>query len=85
MLGLEADEATLEASFEVAAHFGICRGFAVGRSIFAAPARAWFAGDASDDEVIEEVAERYARLIDLWRRARSSARGTRFHSATETT
>jgi 5-dehydro-2-deoxygluconokinase len=85
MLGLEADEATLEASFEVAAHFGICRGFAVGRSIFAAPARAWFAGDASDDEVIEEVAERYARLIDLWRRARSNARGTRFHSATETT
>ncbi len=85
MLGLEADEATLRASFEVAAQFGICKGFAVGRSIFAAPAGAWFAGDASDDEVVEEVAERYARLIGMWQRARTNARGTRVHSATETT
>ena len=85
MLGLEADEATLEASFDVAAQFGICKGFAVGRSIFAAPARAWFAGKASDGEVVEEVAARYARLIGMWQRARSSARGTRVHSATETT
>jgi 5-dehydro-2-deoxygluconokinase len=85
MLGLEADEATLEASFEVAAQFGICKGFAVGRSIFAAPARAWFAGKASDGEVVDEVAGRYARLIGMWQRARSAARGTRAHSATETT
>jgi 5-dehydro-2-deoxygluconokinase len=85
MLGLEADEATLRAGFEVAAQFGICKGFAVGRSIFAAPARAWFAGEATDDEVIEEVAERYARLIGLWQRARSNACGTRFLSKTETT
>jgi 5-dehydro-2-deoxygluconokinase len=85
MLGLEADEATLEASFEVAAQFGICKGFAVGRSIFAAPARAWFAGKASDGEVVDEVAGRYARLIGMWQQARSSARGTRVHSATETT
>jgi 5-dehydro-2-deoxygluconokinase len=85
MLGLEADEATLRASFEVAAQFGICKGFAVGRSIFAAPAGAWFAGDAADDEVVEEVAERYARLIGMWQRARANARGTRVHSATETT
>jgi 5-dehydro-2-deoxygluconokinase len=85
MLGLEADEAALQASFEVAAQFGICKGFAVGRSIFAAPARAWFAGEASDDEVIDEVAKRYARLIGSWQRARANARGTRLHSATEAT
>ena len=85
MLGLEADEATLEASFEVAAQFGICKGFAVGRSIFAAPARAWFAGKTSDGEVVDEVAGRYARLIGMWQRARSGARGARAHPATETT
>jgi 5-dehydro-2-deoxygluconokinase len=85
MLGLEADEATLEASFEIAAQFGICKGFAVGRSIFAASARAWFAGEASDSEVIADVAARYARLIGMWQRACSSARGSRLHSATETT
>ncbi|HSD44126.1 MAG TPA: 5-dehydro-2-deoxygluconokinase, partial [Burkholderiales bacterium] len=72
MLGLEADEATLRAGFEVAAQFGICKGFAVGRSIFAAPARAWFAGKASDGEVVDEVAGRYARLIGMWQRARSA-------------
>jgi 5-dehydro-2-deoxygluconokinase len=85
MLGLEADEAALEASFEIAAQFGICKGFAVGRSIFAASARAWFAGEASDSEVIADVAARYARLIGMWQRACSSARGSRLHSATETT
>jgi 5-dehydro-2-deoxygluconokinase len=85
MLGLEADEVALAASFEVAAQFGICKGFAVGRSIFAAPARAWFAGRASDGEVIDEVAERYRRLIGMWERARANARGTRVHSATEAT
>ena len=85
MLGLEADEATLEASFEVAAQFGICKGFAVGRSIFAEPARRWFAGRASDEEVIGEIAARYARLIALWQRARSSARGIGTDSTTETT
>ena len=85
MLGLDADEATLEASFAVAAQFGICKGFAVGRSIFAAPGRAWFAGEAADGEVIEEVAARYARLIGMWQRARAAARGSRVHSATEMT
>jgi 5-dehydro-2-deoxygluconokinase len=85
MLGLEADEAALAASFEVAAQFAICKGFAVGRSIFAAPARAWFAGRASDGEVIDEIAARYRRLIQVWERARANARGTRVHSATEAT
>jgi len=85
MLGLEADEATLEAGFEVAAQFGVCKGFAVGRSIFAAAARDWFAGAASDAEVVETVAARYARLIGLWQRARRRARGARAGSATETT
>jgi 5-dehydro-2-deoxygluconokinase len=85
MLGLEADEAALEAGFEVAAQFGICKGFAVGRSIFAAAARDWFAGAASDAEVVETVAARYARLIGLWERACGRARGARVDSATETT
>ncbi len=81
VLGLEADERALEASFGVAARFPVCKGFAVGRSIFADAARRWFAGTARDPEVIDEVADRYARLIALWQQARSATR----HSATETT
>jgi 5-dehydro-2-deoxygluconokinase len=69
VLGLEAEEAALEASFAVAARFPICKGFAVGRTIFGAVARDWFAGRCDDHAVVEQVAERYARLIALWNRA----------------
>lgn len=85
VLGLEADERTLDASFGVAARFPVCKGFAIGRSIFADAARRWFAGAARDADVIDEVAARYARLIALWQRARSSAAPETVHSATETT
>jgi 5-dehydro-2-deoxygluconokinase len=85
VLGLEADERALEASFAAAARFPVCKGFAVGRSIFADAARRWFAGTARDAEVVDEVAERYARLIALWQRARTGAARATVHSATETT
>ena len=73
LLGLEASEDELARSFARAAPHPICRGFAVGRSIFAPAAAAWFAGSASDDEVVADIAARYARLVDLWRRARDAA------------
>ena len=71
MLGLEASEDTLRRSFEMAAPHPVCKGFAIGRSIFAEPAAAWFEGRLDDDAVVAAVAERYARLIALWRAARS--------------
>ena len=79
VLGLEASEEDLDRSFRIAAPHPICRGFAVGRSIFADAAAAWFAGRMSDDEVIADIAGRYARLIALLgrgarRRGRSSQR-----------
>jgi 5-dehydro-2-deoxygluconokinase len=73
LLGLEASEDALARSFKRAAPHAICRGFAVGRSIFAPAAAAWFAGSASDDEVVADIAARYGRLVDLWRRARDAA------------
>ena len=73
LLGLEASEAELSASFAMAAPHALCKGFAVGRTIFAAPAAAWFAGRMDDDAVIVSVADRYARLIALWRRTRDGA------------
>ncbi len=71
MLGLEASEDTLRRSFEMAAPHLVCKGFAIGRSIFAEPAAAWFQGRLDDAGVVTAVAERYARLIALWRKARS--------------
>ena len=76
LLGLEASEAALAQSFAAAAPHAICKGFAIGRSIFAEAASAWFAGRIGDDEVIDDVATRYARLIGAWRSARRAAAGT---------
>jgi 5-dehydro-2-deoxygluconokinase len=73
MLGLEASEDALERSFRIAAPHSICRGFAVGRSIFAEAAAAWFAGRIDDAQVVADVADRYARLIAHWDEARAGA------------
>lgn len=66
LLGLEASEDRLRQGFQAAAGQALCKGFAVGRSIFADAAAAWFAGTLDDAGVIDDVAERYRRLIGLW-------------------
>lgn len=73
LLGLDAEEKVLAEAFDTAAAFPLCRGFAVGRSIFGQPAREWISGRAGDEAAINAVAERYERLIGLWRRARARA------------
>ena len=73
VLGLEASEEALDLSFRIAAPHPICRGFAVGRSIFAEAAAAWFAGRCDDAGVVTDVAQRYTRLIQLWTEARAGA------------
>ena len=71
LLGLEASEANLAQGFRAAAGQPLCKGFAVGRSIFADAAAAWFAGELGDAGVIEQVSQRYLRLIFLWSEARA--------------
>ena len=51
-------------SFEVAARHPVCRGFAIGRTIFGAPARDWFAGNIDDATAVARVGAGYARMID---------------------
>ena len=51
MLGLDAPEADLVRAFRLAAGCPWVKGFAVGRTIFAEPARAWLAGRIDDDAV----------------------------------
>lgn len=73
LLGLEAPEDELGEAFAVAARQPVCKGFAVGRTLFAPAAAAWFAGTLDDAGVVADVADRYQRLIRLWRRARRAA------------
>ncbi|MDI6835684.1 MAG: 5-dehydro-2-deoxygluconokinase [Rhizobiaceae bacterium] len=74
VLGLDAPEAELAASFEVAASFDLVRGFAVGRTIFGDVARAWMKDEIEDAAAVEEMAKRYGRLASIWDKARAAAR-----------
>ena len=70
LLGLDAPRDVLEASFALAARQPVCKGFAVGRTIFGAPARAWMQGEIDDEEAVARMAASYARLIEAWDRLR---------------
>ncbi len=74
VLGLDAPESDLAAAFGVAAGFPLVRGFAVGRTIFGAAARAWLAGDLGDAAAVAEMARRFGRLCAIWDAARAAAR-----------
>jgi 5-dehydro-2-deoxygluconokinase len=76
ILGLGADEETLSNGLTVAAGHDICRGFAVGRSIFADAAEQWFAGNMDAAAAASAVAERYRRMIDIWCTAKHAIRAT---------
>ena len=69
LLGLEAPEAELMAAFAMARRHPVCKGFAVGRTIFAQPAEDWFSGRIDDQQAIQAMAAGYRRLINGWERA----------------
>ncbi|RYC29261.1 5-dehydro-2-deoxygluconokinase [Lichenibacterium minor] len=73
LLGLDAPLDVLGAQFRLAAACDIVRGFAVGRSIFGEPARAWLSATLSDGEVVDRMAERFRGLVDIWTGLRPDA------------
>jgi 5-dehydro-2-deoxygluconokinase len=66
MLGQDAPEAEVEKSFALAARAPRVRGFAVGRTIFSHAAGQWLGGRMGDAAAIEEMAERFSRLVEMW-------------------
>lgn len=73
LLGLDAPEAELAATFALAGRQPICKGFAIGRSIFFKTAEDWLAGGIDDAAAVDRIAASYGRLIDAWRGARAAA------------
>lgn len=71
VLGLDAPEAELAASFRVAAGFDLVRGFAVGRTIFGEVARKWFRGDLTDQAAVDDMTGRFRNLCAIWDTARA--------------
>ena len=68
LLGLEAPEEDLANAFALAARCDRVKGFAVGRTIFADAAKAWLAGQMDDAAAVDEMAARFAHLVDAWSR-----------------
>jgi 5-dehydro-2-deoxygluconokinase len=73
LLGLDAPEDHLVASFAAAACNRIVKGFAVGRTIFSQTAEQWLSDTISDREAVAAMATRYRRLSDAWEQARRAA------------
>jgi 5-dehydro-2-deoxygluconokinase len=73
LLGLSAPEEDLLASFDAAASIPTIRGFAVGRTIFAEPARAWLAGKVDDAQAEDMLFQNFRRLFEGWKQARAAA------------
>ncbi len=66
VLGQDAPEAQVVASFAAAKDAPWVRGFAVGRTIFAAPAEAWLRGQLADEDFVARVASAFSRLVAAW-------------------
>ena len=71
LLGLNAGVDSLSDGFREAAASRTVRGFAIGRTIFREPARAWLAGDIDDATLKARSRATFEALIDAWRAARS--------------
>ena len=70
LLGLNAHLDTLAQGFRDARASRTCKGFAVGRTIFNAPAQAWLEGAIDDAELTKRVRANYEALIHAWRSAK---------------
>lgn len=68
LLGLDAPIEQLAQGFADSAQFPLCRGFAVGRSIFSAPSKAWLAGEISDTSLKATIVDNYLKLVEAWDR-----------------
>ena len=72
LLGLSATAKALAEGFRAASDATTCRGFAVGRTIFEAPSRAWLEGRISDETLVEQVRRNFEELISAWKAVRPS-------------
>ena len=72
LLGLNAPAEDLAKGFRDAGASSICKGFAVGRTIFQNPSRAWLAGEIDDVALIAQVKQTFEYLIAAWRVARQA-------------
>ncbi|MCF7481763.1 5-dehydro-2-deoxygluconokinase [Vibrio sp. J1-1] len=67
LLGLDAPPEELTAGFKCARTSRLVKGFAVGRTIFGEPSKAWLANELSDEEFKTRIKRNYLNLISAWK------------------
>ncbi|MDH3452463.1 MAG: DUF2090 domain-containing protein, partial [Gammaproteobacteria bacterium] len=67
VLGFDAPIEELAAGFREFAGVPQVKGFAVGRSIFGAPAREWLSGASDDTSFVRQVVSNYQAVLAHWR------------------
>ena len=70
LLGAEKPMDELKKEFALAAKQKLCRGYAIGRSIFGQPCKDWFAGKISKQDAKEKIRANFTQIIDNWEKAR---------------
>jgi 5-dehydro-2-deoxygluconokinase len=73
LLGLDASQEALEQGFAAARSARTVKGFAVGRTIFGDAARAWLAGQMTDEQAVTDMARRFETLTEIWHRLGETA------------
>jgi 5-dehydro-2-deoxygluconokinase len=71
LLGQNLREDQIQTGFQVAAAYDICKGFAIGRSIFMPAAEQWLMKKIDDNTLIEIVSSQFQRYIQMWESAKS--------------
>jgi 5-dehydro-2-deoxygluconokinase len=66
LLGLDAPLDVLSEDIQKAASQSICKGFAVGRSLFAKACRRYLKEEIEASDLVKEVASRYLKLVQIW-------------------
>jgi 5-dehydro-2-deoxygluconokinase len=66
LLGKGVPLAELCDAFRSARKHSVCKGFAVGRSIFQGPVDAWFGGAGSDEDCRRAIERNFRALIEAW-------------------
>ncbi|MDZ7867586.1 MAG: DUF2090 domain-containing protein [Rheinheimera sp.] len=66
LLGLDAPAEQLMQAFRDASSFPLCRGFAIGRTIFGVPSQQWLAGSLDDAALVQQIRSNYRALILAW-------------------
>lgn len=72
LLGLDASPEELRQGFNNSAGFDICKGFAVGRTIFGPASQRWFRGEIDDQQLIQTISDNYLKLVEFWRERKAT-------------